>query len=108
MISRSAFAQLNHSAALLLGTICGMAVIYIVPVLALVSGKKLAIGFGAAAWALNAAIFMPTVREYRVPRWIAFCLPGIAVFYLAATVESAARYWAGRGGEWKGRAQDSL
>ncbi len=108
MISRSAFAQLNHSALLLLGTTCGMAVIYIAPVLALLSMQWVAMGLGAAAWALNAAIFMPTVREYRLPRWIAFCLPGIAVFYLAATVESAVRYWSGRGGEWKGRVQDSL
>jgi hopene-associated glycosyltransferase HpnB len=108
MISRSAFSQLNHSTVLLLGTICGMAVIYIAPVLALLSGQWVAMGLGAAAWALNAAILMPTVREYRVPRWIAFCLPGIAVFYLVATVESAVRYWSGRGGEWKGRVQDSL
>jgi len=107
MISRSAFAQLNHSTVLLSGTICGMLVIYVAPVLALFTGDGVAMGLGAAAWALNAAIFMPTLREYRVPRGIAFCLPGIAVFYLVATVESAVRYWSGRGGEWKGRVQDT-
>jgi len=107
MISRSAFAQLNHSTALLLGTVCGMFVIYVAPVLAVFAGDGLAMGLGAAAWILGAAIFMTTVREYRAPRWIAFCLPGIAVFYLVATVESAVRYWSGRGGAWKGRIQDA-
>lgn len=87
MISRSAFAQLNHSTVLLLGTICGMFVVYLAPVLSLYTGDPIAMCFGAAAWMLNAAIFMPTVREYQVPRWIAFCLPGIAMLYLFATVE---------------------
>ncbi len=39
MIVRSAFAQLHHSALLLAGTVAGMAVIYIVPVLALFTGN---------------------------------------------------------------------
>ena len=34
-------------------------------------------------------------------------LPLIAVFYMIATVDSAIRYWSGRGGFWKGRAQDT-
>jgi hypothetical protein len=34
-------------------------------------------------------------------------LPAIAIFYLIATVESAIRYWTGRGGLWKGRVQDA-
>jgi len=32
-------------------------------------------------------------------------LPLTALFYLAATLASAWRYWRGRGGQWKGRAQ---
>jgi hopene-associated glycosyltransferase HpnB len=107
MIARSAFAQLNHSGVLLAGTVVGMAIIYVVPVLALFTADRAVMALGTAAWALNAAIFMPIVREYRVPRWTAFCLPAIALFYLAATVESALRYWSGRGGEWKGRVQDA-
>lgn len=107
MISRSAFAQLNHSALLLIGIVIGMLVIYVAPVAALLSGDALAATAGASSWAIGAAIFSPTVREYRVPRWIALCLPAIALFYLAATVESAFRYWTGRGGEWKGRVQDA-
>lgn len=107
MISRSAFTQLNHSAVLLAGTICAMFLTYVAPVFAVFSGERAAMIPGAAAWALSAAIFMPAVREYRAPRWIAFCLPAICMFYLAATVESALQYWSGRGGEWKGRVQDT-
>ena len=108
MIARSAFAQLHHSALVLAGTVAGMAVIYIVPVLALFTGNTPAILLGAAAWALSAAIFIPVVREYRVSLSTTLCLPAIALFYTAATIESALRYWSGRGGEWKGRVQDAL
>jgi hopene-associated glycosyltransferase HpnB len=107
MIARSAFAQLHHSALLLAGTVVGMAVIYLVPVLALFTRNTTGMLLGAAAWALSAAIFSPLVREYRVSRWTTLCLPAIALFYTIATIESALRYWSGRGGEWKGRVQDA-
>ena len=32
-------------------------------------------------------------------------LPLIALFYAGATIDSAIRYWTGRGGGWKGRTQ---
>ena len=102
MISRAAFAQLNHSSLLLGGTILGMFLTYLAPPLLLFSGNAL----GAVAWMMSAALFLPTVREYRAPWWTILCLPGIAAFYLIATVESAVRYWTGRGGLWKGRHQD--
>jgi hopene-associated glycosyltransferase HpnB len=107
MISRSAFAQLRHSGWLLAGTIAGMSVTYFAPVALLFAPDALARGLGAAAWLTGAVLFTPAVRIYRAPRWTAFCLPGIAAFYLMATVESALLYWSGRGGAWKGRIQDS-
>ena len=46
------------------------------------------------------------MRFYRrSPLW-SLALPPIALFYLGATVRSALQYWRGKGGEWKGRAQD--
>jgi hypothetical protein len=52
------------------------------------------------------AIYFPMVRFYRLsPLW-ALSLPLSAGFYMAATIHSAVKYWMGRGGEWKGRAQD--
>ena len=107
MISRSAFAQLRHSGLLLLGTIAGMSITYLAPVALLFAPDRLARVLGGAAWITGAALFLPTVRMYRAPRWTVFALPAIASFYLAATVESALLYWSGRGGAWKGRVQDS-
>jgi hypothetical protein len=33
-------------------------------------------------------------------------LPVAALFYAAATLHSALKYWSGEGGKWKGRVQD--
>jgi hypothetical protein len=32
-------------------------------------------------------------------------MPLVALFYTLATLDSARRYWLGKGGAWKGRAQ---
>jgi hopene-associated glycosyltransferase HpnB len=106
MIARSAFAQLRHSFWLLVATLCGLALTYLAPVALLFSRDPAAIFAGAVALILMAIAIRPTVRAYSAPFWVMFCLPAIAVFYGAATVESAVNYWAGRGGMWKGRAQD--
>lgn len=107
MISRSAFAQLRHSTLLLIGTVAGMALTYLAPVALVFSRDRFTRALGVGAWATSAALFLPAVRMYRAPRWTAFALPGIAAFYLGATVESAILYWSGKGGMWKGRVQDS-
>lgn len=107
MIARSAFAQLRHSALLLAGTLAAMLLTYIAPPVLLFSHDKAAAALGLAAWTLGAMLYAPTVRRYRAPLWTAVCLPLIAIFYMIATVESAIRYWTGRGGLWKGRVQDA-
>jgi hypothetical protein len=107
MIARTAFAQLNHSFFLLLVAILGLLLTFIAPIALLFSGDRVAVTAGALAWLLSAALFFPTVRAYKVPLATALCLPGIALFYLVATIESAVRYWTGRGGQWKGRVQDA-
>ena len=107
MIARTAFAQLNHSVLLLLVTIAAMFTVFIAPVALLFTRDPFAATPGALAWLLSAVLFSPVAREYKVPLWTSFCLPAIALFYLAATIESAVRYRTGRGGEWKGRVQDA-
>ena len=106
MIARSAFAQLNHSTLLLLGTIAGMLVIYVMPVALLFSGDEPAATLGLAASLIGAIIYTPSVRNYKAPLWTTLCLAAIAIFYLIATLESAINYWTGQGGQWKGRIQD--
>ena len=106
MISRTAFWQLRHSAILLLGTIAGMFLTYTLPPLLLFTGMPFVMALGALAWALMTAAYLPSLRLYGLsPLW-APALPLVALFYTGATVHSAIRYWTGRGGEWKGRAQD--
>jgi hopene-associated glycosyltransferase HpnB len=107
MISRTAFAQLHHSALLLGGTVLGMAVIYLAPPLLLVTGNPLTALFGLAAWILMMISYSPALRFYgRSIAW-APLLPLVALFYMSATVDSALSYWSGRGGIWKDRVQDA-
>jgi hopene-associated glycosyltransferase HpnB len=106
MISRTAFNQLNHSSLLLLGTLAGLAITYVLPAFCVFSGRLDCALPGAVAWLLMTVAYLPTVRFYRInPLW-ALSLPAVAVFYGAATAHSAIKFWRGRGGEWKGRAQD--
>lgn len=103
MIARTAFNQLNHSAVLLLGTMIGLFVTYLLPVVLLFTSFW---WIGVLGWALMTVAYAPMVRFYRQPAWWALSLPGVAVFYSGATVWSAIQYWRGAGGMWKGRAQD--
>ncbi len=106
MISRTAFHQLRHSWLLLAGSLAGLLVTYVVPPLLLLTGEPLCMALGAAAWAVMTLCYLPLVRFYRLPSAYALLLPCVALFYAAATLHSAIRYARGRGGEWKGRAQD--
>ncbi len=107
MIARTAFNQLQHSAWLLIGAVLGMLLVYVLPVALVFSGAMRLALAGGAAYALMIATYLPMVRFYGLnPGW-ALSLPVAAVFYTAATVHSAIRYWSGRGGQWKGRAQDA-
>jgi hopene-associated glycosyltransferase HpnB len=106
MIARTAFTQLHHSVMLLAGTAFGMALTYLTPPLLVVSGNARAASLGGLAWALMAISFAPTLRFYGRSLLWAPLAPAIAAFYLAATFDSAFRYWRGRGGQWKDRVQD--
>ena len=107
MISRTAFAQLRHSALLLVLTIVGMAIIYLAPPLLLFTGKLLMVYMGFAAWSLMTVSYASALRFYgRSVAW-APLLPLIALFYMSATIDSAIAYWTGRGGMWKDRVQDA-
>jgi hopene-associated glycosyltransferase HpnB len=107
MISRTAFNQLRHSYLLLGGTLLGLAVTYLAPPLLVLAPERGLAALGAAAWLLMTLCYLPLVRYYRLPGGYALLLPAVAAFYASATVHSAVRYARGRGGHWKGRAQDS-
>jgi hopene-associated glycosyltransferase HpnB len=103
MISRSAYAQLNYSPLLLIGTLLGMFVTYLAAPLLALFAHGWPQGVGIAVWAAMAASFVPTLRFYRLsPLW-AIALPGIAMLYAFYTFDSAFKHWRRRGGQWKGR-----
>jgi hopene-associated glycosyltransferase HpnB len=105
LIARSAFTQLNHSALLLIGSVLGMALTYLLPPLITISSDPGIRPLGIIAWAAMAFSYLPTLANYqRSPLW-APLLPLVALFYTLATIASAIRYWTGKGGQWKGRAQ---
>ncbi|MDX2590866.1 glycosyltransferase [Streptomyces sp. WI03-4A] len=107
MVSRSAYAQLRHNPLLLLGTVAGLALVYLVPPAAVVagaaSGGAATAVTGAAAWAVMAGTYAPMLRYYRQPLWLAPLLPFTAFLYLLMTVDSAVQHYRGRGAAWKGR-----
>ncbi|MDX3692301.1 glycosyltransferase [Streptomyces europaeiscabiei] len=107
MVSRSAYAQLLHNPLLLTGTVLGLALVYLVPPAALLTGP--ATGdpatalLGGLAWLLMAATYVPMLRYYGQPLWLAPLLPFTAFLYLLMTVDSAVQHYRGRGAAWKGR-----
>ena len=107
MVARSAYDQLHYSPVILLGTVLGMALLYLVPPLATIGGivagaVPLAV-LGAAAWGLMTVSFLPILRHHIADRWPAVLLPVAAMLYTATTVSSAWRHRTGRNGSWKGR-----
>ncbi len=113
MVARTAFDQLGYSALALAGCVLGMAVLYVLPVAAVLAAlaglAPVTAGLlGGLAWALMAASFLPTLRLYGKPAVLAALLPLAGLVYTAMTVSSAVDYWRGRGGHWKGRVQADL
>ncbi len=110
MVARTAFTQLDYSPWLLLGTVVVMSVLYLLPPVAFFlgigslagQGPSLAV-LGLSAWLCMASTYVPTLRFYAQPLWLAFAMPFIALLYTAMTVDSALRHWRKEGGSWKGR-----
>jgi hopene-associated glycosyltransferase HpnB len=107
MVARTAYTQIHYSPLLLLGTILGMTVVYLVPPLALILGiaigdRSIAIA-GLIGWLLMSLAYLPTIFFYKRSPLLSLCLPLIAFFYTLMTLDSALRHYRGKGGEWKGR-----
>lgn len=107
MVARSAYTQLRCSPLALVGTVLGLALVFLVPpgVLAagLATGATAAAAVAGAAWVVMALTYLPMQRYYGLGAWRAFTLPAAAVLYLGMTVDSARRHWTGQGAAWKGR-----
>jgi len=106
MIARSAYTQLNYNPLILLGTVAGLALIYLIPPAATsygaVTGDTLATAAGAVGWLLMMASYLPMLRLYRLSPLRAPTLPLIALAYTAMTIDSARRHYARAPVQWRG------
>ena len=108
MVSRSAYDQLRYSPILLMETVAGMVLIYLVPPFFALFGSSMGQALGVSAFALMALALQPILRFYRVsPLW-GLALPAIACAYIVFTLDSAYQHLRGRGGHWKGRIQANV
>jgi hopene-associated glycosyltransferase HpnB len=107
MVARTAYTQLNYSPLLLIGTVMGLTIIYIVPpvslIWGLVVGNSLITSLGGITWLLMSISYLPTLRLYKTSLLWSISLPAISFLYLLMTIDSALRHWRGKGGRWKGR-----
>jgi hopene-associated glycosyltransferase HpnB len=110
MVRRSAFDQLGYSWPLLVGTLSGLGLLFIVPP-ALVAVGAVGTGWpagwrlvlaalGALAWAVMAILMLPTLRVLGVRAVWALSLPLGGLLYGAMTVDSAVRHAAGAPARW--------
>ncbi|MGF1538817.1 MAG: glycosyltransferase [Elainellaceae cyanobacterium] len=111
MVARTAYTQLRYSPLLLLGSVLGMALVYLVPPISLLVGLLSGQGWlallGLLGWLAMSVAYWPMVRFYRCASGFAFALPAIALLYTLMTLDSAWRHIQGRGGAWKGRTYPS-
>ncbi|MFW6049469.1 MAG: hypothetical protein ACOC88_04765, partial [Candidatus Bipolaricaulota bacterium] len=117
-VSRSAFSQLRNSFVLLLGTVIGLALIFLGPPGLILTGllglssptfpltglfAYLYLGLGGLAWSLMATSFIPIMDWYKVSKGYALLGPLSGGVYALMTIDSAIQWALGKGGNWKGR-----
>ena len=108
MVARSAYAQLGYSPLLLAGTVVAMGAVFAAPLLLTVFAHGPARWLALATWLAMAAAMQPMLRLYRLWGLWGMALPLAGALYGAFTLWSAIESWRGRGGQWKGRAQDAM
>lgn len=107
MVARTAYSQLNFNPFLLVGTLLGMTLVYLMAPLGLIAGLIFGnlplILLALLTWLTMAIAYYPTLKLYQLSFFWALSLPLIASLYNLMTWDSAVRYWQGQGGAWKGR-----
>lgn len=104
MVARTAYVQLKYSPWQLLGTVIGMFLVWLAPMLLIFFAHGWAQTFGVMAWGMSVASYMPTLNRFKLSYGWVLLLPFIAIFYTAATIGSAYNHYRGRGVVWKNRA----
>jgi len=111
MVTRTAFVQLNYSYTYLVFAVSGMALIYGIPVVALIFGlitSNWAIAvLGAAAWGLMAFTYWPTLRAYNRNVVESLLMPVTAHLFMGMTLHAALLHLNGSHSGWRDRVYTS-
>lgn len=109
-IARTAYTQLNYSPLLLLGTTIGMILVYLTtPIflgVGILNSNLLVVSLCIWTWILMIWAYFPTIKLYKLSILWTLWLPAIAFLYTLMTIDSAVKYYQGKGGAWKGRTYD--
>ncbi|PSB06574.1 glycosyl transferase family 2 [Pleurocapsa sp. CCALA 161] len=109
-IARTAYTQLNYSPLLLIGAVVGMVITYLIApvglVWGLVTNNWLLLSICIVTCLLMIWAYIPTIRIYKIAWAWGLLLPAIAFLYTLMTIDSAFKYYQGKGGAWKGRTYD--
>ncbi|HEY1414320.1 MAG TPA: glycosyltransferase [Caulobacteraceae bacterium] len=107
MVARSAYAQLGYSPVVLAGVVLAMGLVFAAPALIAIFDHGPAKWLALATWIAMIFAMRPILRLYRI--WVMWgvALPLAGALYGVFTLVSAVQSWRGRGGVWKGRAQDA-
>jgi hopene-associated glycosyltransferase HpnB len=103
MVARTAFTQLQYSAALLLLCSAIMVIAFFIPLLGLSAPSDQAVLLSASTLAIMMFSYVPTLRYYGLSSAWSLALPGVGLLYLMMTWTSAVRYMLGERSQWKGR-----
>ena len=107
MVSRTAFEQLNYSIILLLLTIFGLFITYIIPIINLMkinfSENFVLTGINILTVSFILISVFPTFKFYRLNFFYCLSLPFSAFLYGLMTISSALNFYFNNGNIWKGR-----
>ena len=116
MVRRTAFTELKYSWVRLAGSMLGLGILFVFPVLAVCAGaagilfssnmetRLICAGAlvkGGLALALIRAVYAPAVRFFDLPAKYAYTLPLSGVLYAMMTLDSALRHARGKGVQWR-------
>ena len=104
MVTRTAYEQLNNSILVLIVSIIGMVMIYLIPFINLIHQNSLnLIIINLASIFLMFLSFLPTAKFYNLNFVFYFSLPISSIIYMLMTINSAYNYYFKNGNVWKGR-----
>jgi hopene-associated glycosyltransferase HpnB len=107
MVARTAFTQLHYSPLLLAGCTLALATAFWIPVAGVFAPVQIARIASVVALHMMMLTFLPILRFYDRSILWAGLLPVVGTLYMAMTIDSARRYYAGVRSSWRGRVYES-